>query len=198
MNDDYLILPRSDVVSLVLDAMEWAGQFAREGPPAESIVTALRSSDLASVAALVFPAQSGSNLETARVRIHDFVQLCKSLTESRNRRTLFRISDAEQETNRAQSLLLFVPAWSLFDGAANPVSDGFIDDEYFPPWDTWLTMIPCSGGQGNGLLTWVPEWASPLVNGAIQVDPANCLCWVRSEDDRLKEHEWGKPWPDAG
>jgi hypothetical protein len=112
--------------------------------------------------------------------------------------TLFRMADASGEINRAQSLLLFQPSWSLNDGATPPVSEGFIDGQCFPPWDTWLAMVSQSGGEGNALITWVPEWASPLVNDAIQVDPAGCLCWIRSEEDHLWKLERGKAWPNAG
>jgi hypothetical protein len=200
MDDERLGVLRADVISLVLDTLEWAGTSAPEWPVGETAVLTLRSPELSDAARWVFPDQNGSDLARAASKITDFVHLRKSLLRSRSGERKWTTSQAEQEVDRPQSLLLFRPAYSLFDGAATPASDGFINDEYFPPWDTWLTMVRWSPtGYGNlGLLTWVPHCVVARVNEAMVVDPGSCLCWVWSDGAQLWRRDWGAPWQVGG
>jgi len=197
MDDERLSVSHADVVSVVLDTLEWAGTSSPDCAVERKGVLTLRSHELSDAAGGVFPDQSSSHLERAAGRISEFAQRRKSLLRSRGQERKWTTSEAAKEVDRPQSLLLFGPAYSLVDGAAAPASDGFIDDEYFPPWDTWLTMVRCSHGRhgdSHGLLTWVPHWAVARVNEAIVVDPASCLCWVWSDGAQLWRRGWGECW----
>ena len=83
---------------------------------------------------------------------------------------------------------------SLFDGAVTPETDGFIDDDCMPPWDTWLALTELPGSYGKRcLLSWVPIWLTGQVDFGIQVDAASCMSWL-SIDDLGTAHllGWGK------
>lgn len=102
-------------------------------------------------------------------------------------------SDAINEPN---TLLLFRWGESLFDGAGTPASLGYIDDDYFPPWDTWLTVTSTSQpNDADCLVSWVPTWARPLVENAMAASPTECLSWGIWEVDRLRATKWQKKEP---
>jgi hypothetical protein len=69
-------------------------------------------------------------------------------------------------------LLLFTPQDSLSDGAATVASNGFIDVDNVPPWDTWLYF------DGRTLVTWVPPQLISTVQLGIDVNPEGCIRWA--------------------
>ena len=86
---------------------------------------------------------------------------------------------------RVGRLLILDLDCSLSDGAATIGSRGFIDEDYFPAWDTWvyygserLTFSDKSNMNINYLISWVPPQIVDLVGDAIQSDPAASIDWL--------------------
>ena len=182
----HLSLAAADVWPVVWDVIRWAGPLVEYEPVSGLVVSCLRSAELAAKAAAAFPEQSSSNLEAARIEVDRFVQGRASLVSFGQKKSSFTLEDAGRELARPQSLLLFRPELSLFDGAAAVVTERFFDDEYFSPWDTWLRVTPCNGGRSLGLLSWVPRWAASRADDAMLASPTECLCWVRVADNTLE------------
>jgi hypothetical protein len=85
---------------------------------------------------------------------------------------------------------------SLFDGAASPLTYGFIDDNWIPGWDTWLAIVSLEGKPNDhALLCWVPVELCREVDSAITVDAARSLSWL-AFDHAIKPFlvGWGKRW----
>jgi hypothetical protein len=85
-------------------------------------------------------------------------------------------------------ILAFNPEQNFFDGAAVPVTEGFIDDGYIAAWDTWIMWVTddeCNGDPlpwytcDSYLLCWIPEVLVDSVDDAIAVDPGSSLLWAR-------------------
>jgi hypothetical protein len=77
---------------------------------------------------------------------------------------------SEDETSGR--LLLFVPSETLFDGAAQLSSNGFLDVGNVTPWDIWVHFSE------RTLVSWVPP---VLVNAAqmgIDANPEGCIRWA--------------------
>jgi hypothetical protein len=90
-------------------------------------------------------------------------------------------------------LLLTNWQMSLFDGSCVPLTDGFIDEDCFPGWDTWLRIVSLSDtADPYCLLSWVPRDLVDSVNDAIYVEPASCMSWLLVDDDRLVLNGWGR------
>lgn len=84
-------------------------------------------------------------------------------------------------------LMVVYPGLSLFDGAATPETEGFLNDEYMPPWDTWVHYEPRKPGQPKGewddslepfLIAWVPQDMVDKVNRGMAVNPTECTRWL--------------------
>jgi len=100
---------------------------------------------------------------------------------------------AEAEFARESSLLAFRWRSSLFDGAATPLTSGFLNDDYMPPWDTWLhtLCIPDLDDDPCCLISWVPSFLTAEVDSAMFVDPARSLSWcVVSSTGALTLRRW--------
>lgn len=87
----------------------------------------------------------------------------------------------------AGRILAFNPDFSLFDGAAEAASDGFIDWANIPAWDTWICYVvepepvlqPLSNSWSSYLLSWVPPELVAAVDDAIDVNPEQCVLWAK-------------------
>jgi hypothetical protein len=83
-------------------------------------------------------------------------------------------------------LLLFYPDGSLSDGAAEPASRGFFDNDNLPASDTWVYYGTDGSGSRNFdqnfLVSWIPGQFVPLVNGGIEVNPEGCIEWASARD----------------
>jgi len=103
---------------------------------------------------------------------------------------------AVREATRPMSLLVVDPAASVFDGAAWVASNGYLDVNNVPPWDTWLLTLPPhpEGSRGRLVLCWVPEWAGDLVDEGIVVEPVSCLSWATLEAEAVRLNGWGQAW----
>ncbi len=75
---------------------------------------------------------------------------------------------------------------SVADGASEVESEGFLDGEDLPPWDTWLCYLPGDPSDTeypNGyLVSWVPPEFIELVQLGIEVNCVDCLRWAEDED----------------
>jgi hypothetical protein len=83
-------------------------------------------------------------------------------------------------------ILAFAPDGTLQDGAANVATNGFLDDDNIPPWDTWIWYVtndPVSNlewwrGCDSYLLSWVPDSLIEVVASGIRVNPEKCVRWA--------------------
>lgn len=86
---------------------------------------------------------------------------------------------------REGRLLVSAPYLSVWDGASQVASAGFIDDDDAPPWDTWLTVITLEEDQAGShpvLVSWVPLAFVSAVDAAIDVNPVEDLRWATDAD----------------
>ena len=87
----------------------------------------------------------------------------------------------DTETWRGGRLLICYPERSVWDGAAEPVSEGFIDEDDMPPWDTW-----CYYGTENEthivpfIVAWVPPEFINLAQKAVDYNPVASIKWAAS------------------
>jgi hypothetical protein len=101
---------------------------------------------------------------------------------------------AAAELYRPKSILVVDWASSLFDGAVTPETDGFIDDDCMPGWDSWLALgeVPSSYGK-KCLICWVPPELSEKVNFGVEVDAASCMSWLSvNENGEISLAGWGR------
>ena len=93
-------------------------------------------------------------------------------------------------------LLISSPEDSDVCGLSVAFSEGFIDDEDVPPWDTWFWYVEeaytespeyrraCNASQwattslAHHWLCWVPDAFVPLAEEGIAVNPMGCLVWA--------------------
>jgi hypothetical protein len=99
----------------------------------------------------------------------------------------------EAELHRQGSVLVVDWSKSLFDGAITPETDGFIDDDCMPGWDSWISLaqVPSSYGKAC-LICWVPDNLTRKVNFGIEVDAASCMSWLNVQRDRVRLTGWGE------
>lgn len=85
---------------------------------------------------------------------------------------------------------------SLFDGACSPITDGFLDDDCMPGWDTWVRVVSLDESQAaHGLVCWIPSELVSAVNDAILIDAAQCMSWLeQGSSGMLTSAGWGKPF----
>lgn len=87
-------------------------------------------------------------------------------------------------------LLCFFPDTNLFDGAAEPVSDGFFDLDNIPPWDTWVSFFD-DGTDADTcfsryLLVYVPNELIPLADLGILLNPERCMLWLEDTETLIR------------
>lgn len=64
----------------------------------------------------------------------------------------------------------------MYDGAAQAETGGWFDADNIPPSDTWICMVD------EMLISWVPASFVELVQGGIDVNPEECICWLEQVD----------------
>jgi len=107
------------------------------------------------------------------------------------------IETTKLELRRPKSLLVMDWSASLFDGALTPETDGFLNDDAMPPWDTWITLVHAKESHGMCcLLSWVPNWLSEKVDFAISADAGECFSWLVVEARGTRTLGWGRRWKD--
>ena len=89
-------------------------------------------------------------------------------------------------------ILCFYPWISLKDAVASVASYGYIDEEDFPPWDTWICYAQgehhrrLKDKEGACLYAWVPEEVIEKVELAISEDTYDCLVWAKRLEKELR------------
>jgi hypothetical protein len=84
-------------------------------------------------------------------------------------------------------ILAFDPDESTCDGASMFATQGFLDDDNVPPWDTWIYYV-MNGPKAvpsqyhSYLLSWVPNSLVPIVSKGISTNSEECLCWATDLD----------------
>lgn len=174
--------------------LSWCGNRISAVPDIDDISSTFRSRELSKHALNVFP-------KSCHTKHSDFIlHAFSDFTAQRARLISDLASDIAAELPRPKSLLIFNWHCSLFDGAATAETLGFLDDDYMPPWDTWLAILPVpelSYGT-HCLLSWVPEALADRIDGGIIVDPAESLSWCSiSSNGKLIIHGWGNVVNDA-
>lgn len=167
--------------------MTWCGDRCKSLDSNTDLTNTFRSESLASFAAEVFPESCHTPFSPGLL-----LQFQRFATE-RERLTASATVKPEAEYHRERSLLIVNWQSSLFDGAVVPETRGFIDKDYIPAWDTWLSIVGIQTDYGtHGLLCWIPESMADAVDWAIRIDPASCLAWCKASDQLLQHRSWGK------
>lgn len=97
------------------------------------------------------------------------------------------------------ALLMVRWSESLFDGACSHLTNSFIDDDYIPGWDTWVSLVSLDDSSGHALLSWVPCEFVQLVDDAVAIDPASCMSWLTFDGSSKKPIAvgWGERFPQS-
>lgn len=187
-----VIIPPADfsiIAEQLRVSLAWCAK--RELPPDRDYSNTFRSSTLAAHAARAFP-DSCHTKYSAKM-----ADAFAEFTRHRTSQVTTAIQDnAAAELTRPRSLLAFNWRSSLFDGAATPQTLGFLNDDYMPPWDTWLHIVCISELDYDPycLISWVPQSLAGEINSGIVVDPAESLSWCTvSPTGTIILHGWGKP-----
>ncbi|MFC5599180.1 hypothetical protein [Deinococcus cellulosilyticus] len=73
-------------------------------------------------------------------------------------------------------------------GEGVPASDGLIDNNYLPPWDSWFAYLAGNEPSSGILLAWIPEPLEHKVQAALEVAATQPLIWL---DQINQPHQWG-------
>lgn len=170
----------------------WCGGRLSSVDETDDLSTSFRSQELTSVASDLFP--TSCHTEYSKL----FLDAFRKFQSARKQLVELSIQPESLSNIEPRSIIAFDWRYSLFDGAATPESLGYFDDDYMPPWDTWLIPTSQSGHSADGcyLLAWVPPILAPYVERGIIVDPAESLSWcTATRDGKLELIGWGQPWP---
>lgn len=151
--------------------------------------TGARSVELAGFAKNIFPESCGTTFSSETVQhFDDFIDRRSELAVNPS-------SVGEIKWDTANPNLLVVN-WkdSLFDGACSPITNGFLDDDCMPGWDTWLAIVSLDDkSETVGLLCWIPCELESAVDSAISIDAASCMSWVsENSGGEFFLHGWGQ------
>ena len=152
----------------------------------------------------------GDDVETVRSRISEVIAWCKTRIDKNRPREWLRspeISPHPLEDGRkcvvesvnlkrhillqwpapnpardlaGGRLLIYEPDVNLAHGLEELETNGYVDVDNTPPWDTWVAYL--YEGERNFLLSWTPPEFLQLVNGGIQVCPEECILWLDEQD----------------
>jgi hypothetical protein len=181
------------------DCLAWCHRWKNAPPRATQVTEVFRSQLLGAAARAVLPESCHTKYSRATdIAFNDFRAMRKKLAASPDASP--PPADVQVELNRPKAVIVLDWSSSLFDGAATPETDGFLDDNYIPPWDTWLVLGEVEGAYSpKCLVGWVPSWMSEGMDSAIAIDPASCLSWCTlSPTGELQCRGWGKRWDDPG
>lgn len=70
---------------------------------------------------------------------------------------------------------------SFGDSPSAIITNGIIDEDDLPPWDTWLRAYSEELDSGINfvvLLSWIPQELVEAVDKAVQEDPTECVQWA--------------------
>lgn len=151
-----------------------------------------RSNFISNAAAEVFPQSCETHFS------EDVYSKFNKLTSIRNAISVDSSPVKDIRFNATDPLSLLVFDWraSLCDGAAIHETYGFLNDDWFPGWDTWLRIITFKDGRDCYLLSWVPPEVCREVNVSIGLDAAKCMSWLTFNSNSREPVllGWGKRW----
>lgn len=80
-------------------------------------------------------------------------------------------------------LLIYFPNYDLACGAAEQETKGFFDINNVPPWDTWVAYRQDARSidsyDTEYLITWIPREFVELAGEGINVNPEQCIQWLK-------------------
>lgn len=81
-------------------------------------------------------------------------------------------------------LLAYFPETNLYDGAAEVHTDGFLDVDNLPGWDTWIAFFEDEPetNYGSYLIAWIPPEFVEVVSEGIAYNPEECIIWLADTD----------------
>lgn len=165
-------------------------------PGTQDCSSILRSVELAAHAAKVFPKSCHTKYsDDVGAAFQRFKNCRQSLVASPN------AVAAAAELSRPRTLLAFNWRSSLFDGAATPLTHGFVNDDYMPAWDSWLHIVGVQDLDYDQccLISWVPDWLAAHVNDGIAHDPAESMSWCNVDSaGEIAISGWGEVSGDSG
>lgn len=83
---------------------------------------------------------------------------------------------------RGGRLLTLLPDWQLSEGACEIATNGYMDVDDTPPWDTWVGYLDFGGDGGTRyLLSWVPPVFLHLIPDAFYVSSTDVFSWLETE-----------------
>ena len=182
----------SGILHQLAVCMTWCGDRFKSLDSDADLTNALRSEALAPFAAGVFPESCHTPFAP------ELLRQFQRFAAERERLTPNVTMNAIGEFNRDRALLIVNWQSSLFDGAVIPETRGFINEDYIPGWDTWLSIVGIRTDYGShGLLCWIPESLADGVDWAIRIDPASCLAWCKTSGRMLQHRAWGKSFTEC-
>lgn len=102
-------------------------------------------------------------------------------------------------------LLVMLPYFSDSSGAEYMESDGFIDGDAFPAWDTWIYIgwdhIYNRGNHvvhGYYLISWIPPEFIHLTDLTIKASATGCIMWLDNIEDKHFDFTFATILRDAG
>jgi hypothetical protein len=86
-------------------------------------------------------------------------------------------------------LLACFPETNLYDGAAEIYTNGFLDVDNLPGWDTWVAFFEDEPeiNYGSYLIAWIPPEFIELVSEGIAFNPEECIMWLSNTDVRFAQ-----------
>lgn len=77
-------------------------------------------------------------------------------------------------------LMVYFPRHNLSCGGAEVESEGFLDDDNAPPWDTWVACFDDHARDASDpyVVAWVPEPFIAAADAGIAVNPEACVIWL--------------------
>lgn len=101
---------------------------------------------------------------------------------------------AHEDTAPPGRILAVLQDTDLYMGEGFAPSQGVIDWNYLPPWDTWFAYLPLE--RTGVLLAWIPSLFEPLVEAARVTAATEPLAWL---DDLPTESYFLNQdgWPDV-
>jgi hypothetical protein len=81
-------------------------------------------------------------------------------------------------------LLAYAPDYNLACGAAEAETNGYLDVNNVPPWDTWVAYV-YESERRQYVVSWVPPNFVDAVALGIYVNPEGCIWWADETTDLL-------------
>jgi hypothetical protein len=87
---------------------------------------------------------------------------------------------------------------SISSGESEAETLGFFDINDRPPWDTWVTSVPCARDSSEAtLISWVPLRLVDIVDRGIKVNPYECVYWLSDAERVLAQGRSKASWLSA-